>query len=167
MGQSVPLSPNSPHPTAAYPPYTPSSHAITFPRFLCPARRLQDPPKSTPHPHPAAIPALSPPCQPGVPSLTCGVGTRLCSAPCAPPGPAEGVYKGPGRNFWKVGKTLSKMLGRERKGRIRPRSLSACRQWQGMPAPRMKGGRDGWGDAPSLLLLCLELPLPVPSLSPA
>lgn len=154
-------------------PRTPFSHSITLPPiFFFPARRLQDPKISSP-PHTLLQSQLGlhpvSPGSPGSPPLTCGVGTRLCSAPCAPPGPAEGVYKGPGRNFWKVGKTLSKMPGRERKGRIRPSSLPAGRQWQGMPAPRrrrgvgMDGGTRVPGAAPARSSLSPACPLPEPS----
>lgn len=116
MGRSVPLSPTSTHPIAAYPPCTPFSHAITLPPAFLPS---QEDAGSQNTPHPSAISARSPPASPGSPGsppLTCGVGTRLCSAPCAPPGPAEGVYKGPGRNFWKLGKPSKNARGGRGRG---------------------------------------------------
>lgn len=127
----------TPHlpPHAPCPPRNALPHAPLFPHAITPspafpalrgqpgARRR--PPPLRPKQHPAAaISAWPQPC-PGCPGhplhplvLTCGgAGTLLFGLPCALPGPAVGVYKGPGRNFWKVEKkVLQKMPGEGEEG---------------------------------------------------
>lgn len=120
-----------PTPLPTQPPSPPCNTPPPPAAFPAPGGGQPGPPKNTGSPLQSQlghIPAWQRSCEPGLPPFPPpttplyrymyfififffylrGWGAALLDSPCAPHGPAVGVYKGPGRNFWKVGKNLAK-----------------------------------------------------------